>query len=162
MELLETCGFKDRDDRNTGTQIDTTVNLGSRREVADAPVDFDRGEPAGSAPPEPPGSPEPPDSKPRSSGPAKPDEVIYRYKDAAGSEVLHVHRIDAPGRKKDIWQSYPNGKSKGKLPLYGLPNLLKDPSKPTLIVEGEKAVDGALGIAVFAAWNVHVQRHGSG
>jgi hypothetical protein len=89
---------------------------------------------------------EPPDSFPELGVP----DVRYEYTSAAGATLGFVCRWNArPGRKKEIrplwridgiwqWKSAPAPR-----PLYGLAELAAFPDRPVLLVEGEKAAEGA-------------------
>ena len=80
-------------------------------------------------------------------------EARYDYHGKDGNLVLVVLRFKNKGGKKSFAQYQPSGNgfiSKGlaKSPPYRLPELLENPDKPVLLVEGEKATDrlqGALG-----------------
>jgi hypothetical protein len=80
---------------------------------------------------------------------AKPD-IVFRYHNAEAELVGVVCRWNArAGKKKELrpatydagkwrWNAFPEPR-----PLYHLPDLVAQPDKPVLVVEGEKAVDAA-------------------
>ena len=99
----------------------------------------------------PPGTPRPDLRKARSGTFVK----SWEYKDEQGRVCGYVSRFDQPGGKKEIIQTAwaqnvetgvkawaPKSMNKPR-PLYGLDLLVKEPKKPVLVVEGEKACDAA-------------------
>lgn len=109
--------------------------------------------------PQTPQSPEPLDLTPPPSDAAAPDFIshfgapveTWAYLDAAEKILFHVARYEPRGQRKQFvpW-SWSRTQSKWVLkswpaprPLYGLPRLAKHPSKPVLVVEGERAADAA-------------------
>ena len=68
-------------------------------------------------------------------------ETTYTYQYADGTPAFHIHRTDYPDGGKKIVQQLPDGQWKAHpppRPLFNLPDILKNPDAPVLIVEGEK------------------------
>ncbi|MBD3175204.1 MAG: hypothetical protein GF320_08485 [Armatimonadia bacterium] len=112
----------------------------------------------------------PPQRKPkkkRATRAKKVGEERYELLDARGLLVATHVRLDFEDGTKQMWYERKGEKGLGgmataDLPLYGLPNLKRDPFKvkPTFVVEGEKAADALteLGaIAVGTACGASVQ-----
>ena len=81
--------------------------------------------------------------KPESEPPRK---TTYTYQHADGTPAFHVHRTDYPGGRKKIVQQLPDGQWKAPpapRPLFNLPDILSNPEKPVLVVEGEKTAKAA-------------------
>lgn len=90
---------------------------------------------------------------------------IFDYFDATGKRIGHIARFEPPGMRKEFcplthWRN-PDGsaywawkKWPGKSPLYRLPELLSNPDKKVLIVEGEGKCDHAQQIADLRDWIV--------
>lgn len=76
----------------------------------------------------------------------------WEYRDAGGQRLFFVARYDTPDGKQFFPWSY-NGKTwickawPAPRPLFGLPELVAEPTKPVLIVEGEKTCEAARRIA---------------
>ena len=77
----------------------------------------------------------------------------YVYTDSGGHPVFRVVRRDTPTGKKIHQERFEGeagwvkGGPKGLRPLYGLPQILGEPKRKVVVVEGEKCVH-----AVRAAW----------
>ena len=70
-----------------------------------------------------------------------PRETPYTYQYADGTPAFHIHRTDYPDGSKKIVQQLPDGQWKAHpppRPLFNLPDILKNPDAPVLVVEGEK------------------------
>lgn len=70
-----------------------------------------------------------------------PQETTYTYRHANGTPAFHVHRTDYPDGSKKIMQRLPGGPWKAPpppRPLFNLPDIIKNPDAPVLVVEGEK------------------------
>lgn len=117
-------------------------------------VQRETNEPQATKPPNP--CPAPRFGHPKYGEPVK----TWQYNDAAGELLFYIARYKTPEGKEFmpitwvpnrwVFKAWPAPR-----PLYGLDRLSKDPKKPVLIVEGEKAADAAQAIAsayVVVTW----------
>jgi putative DNA primase/helicase len=70
--------------------------------------------------------------------------AVWHYQEESGKTIMHVARYETKSGKQFCPFSYNNGELQYKSlpdsrPLYNLPDIIRHPDRPVIIVEGEKA-----------------------
>ncbi|OJW10324.1 MAG: hypothetical protein BGO49_07185 [Planctomycetales bacterium 71-10] len=90
----------------------------------------------------------------------KPHRGTWVYRDASGADAMAVVRY-GDGEAKEFRPYHPAangwvvGDPDGPLPLYRLPELIRDPAAMVAVCEGEKAADLAAGLGIPATTAAH-------
>lgn len=90
----------------------------------------------------------------------RPDEPTvkrYAYTDADGQVLYYQVRTDNPDGKKTFSFTCPDGRKElpklKKRPLYKLPEIIKNPEMPVLLVEGEKCAEVPVDGYIVVTWS---------